>query len=796
MKKYLQLLAGAALLVSAAQPVNAQGWPANYEGVMLQGFYWDSYDDTKWTNLEAQADELSQYFKLIWVPNSGKCAYMGYMPQYWFTNHNSAFGSEAELRSMIATYKDKGTGIIEDVVINHRNGVTNWHDFPVEKWNGRTWSIGLDGICGNDEMAYAAGQPKPTGNNDTGDNFDGCRDLDHTNANVQDNCKNYCKFLLEDLGYSGFRYDMVKGYGGQYTKIYNQYSKPRFSVGEYWDGQYDAVAGWIESTGKTSAAFDFPGKYAINEAFHSNDLTKLVWMANGSNPQPAGLIHFGYSQYAVTFIDNHDTYRDGSKFNGNVVAANAFILCSPGTPCVFLPHYQAHKAEIQALINVRNSVGVHNNSAVKVLRTDASCYMAEVTGSKGKLVVKIGSAMVSPDGYANSDIKATGNDYCVWAKVTGGNQGGGEVVSAPADIYFDNSKSKWTTPHIYYWGDTEPTWPGVAMTKVEGDIWHFQCPKGTSGILFNAGDGDATKTGDFVPVDKHVYTTSGDQGQYTGGSGGGSGDDNDDTDPLKIFFDNTASGWATPYIYYWGASEPKWPGVAMERNGGNIWVYTCPAGTTGILFNAGDGDASKTGDFVAVNNHVYTTFGDQGVFNGGSGDDPVSLPKQLYILGDLKVGAWTTDSGVEMEPNTATGCMEANGVQFVASGTNEVCYFNIASTLGEDWNAINSANRYGAAEEGVKIAEGIAADVVTYVVNINASACKSWTIAPGIYDVALDWGKMKLTVKQSVGAVDAIESDGNEAPVYYNLQGVKVDTPSAGLYIVRRGAKVTKEIIR
>ena len=117
---------------------------------MLQGFYWDSYKDTKWTNLESQADELSQSFKLIWVPNSGNCGNsnnMGYMPQYWFTNHNSSFGTEAELRSMINTFKEKGTGIIADVVINHRNGVTNWTDFPAEEWNGKTWHIGTDGIC-------------------------------------------------------------------------------------------------------------------------------------------------------------------------------------------------------------------------------------------------------------------------------------------------------------------------------------------------------------------------------------------------------------------------------------------------------------------------------------------------------------------------------------------------------------------------------------------------------------------------------------------------------------------------
>lgn len=312
-------------------------WPENYEGVMLQGFFWDSYDDTKWTNLESQADEIGEYFRLIWIPNSAWCGStrnMGYMPQYWFTNHKSAFGSEEELRSMIATYKEKGTGIIADVVVNHRNGVTGWYDFPEEEWNGRKWSIGLDGICSNDEMANQPGQPKPTGAKDTGDNFDGCRDLDHTNANVQDNVKNYCKFLLEDLGYAGFRYDMVKGYGGEYTKIYNEYSRPTYSVGEYWDGSISAVTAWIDKTGKQSAAFDFPVKYRINSAFANNNMVYLV-----QSGQPAGLLSKPeYRRYSVTFVDNHDTYRDGSKFNGNVIAANAYILCSPGTPCVFLPH--------------------------------------------------------------------------------------------------------------------------------------------------------------------------------------------------------------------------------------------------------------------------------------------------------------------------------------------------------------------------------------------------------------------------------------------------------------------------
>ena len=67
-----RLLTSIATLL-ATLPMLAQGWPANYEGVMLQAFYWDSYDDSQWSALEQQADELSKYFKLVWVPQSGNC---------------------------------------------------------------------------------------------------------------------------------------------------------------------------------------------------------------------------------------------------------------------------------------------------------------------------------------------------------------------------------------------------------------------------------------------------------------------------------------------------------------------------------------------------------------------------------------------------------------------------------------------------------------------------------------------------------------------------------------------------
>ena len=379
------------LLLVVTLTVSAQGWPEKYDGVMLQGFYWDSYADTKWTNLESQADELSQFFNLIWVPQSGYCNsttnQMGYSDIWWF-DHKSAFGTEDELRSMISTFKDKKVGIIEDVVINHKNGNTNWCDFPDESKNGYTltWdNATLSEICQNDECkdhGYT-----PTGAMDTGDNFDGARDLDHTNAQVQKNVKTYLDFLLNDLGYAGFRYDMVKGYAPKYTGIYNTSAQPTYSVGEYWDGDITKVIAWIDGTKQDgviqSAAFDFPMKYKINDAFTNSYWEKLkeATLCNDAS----------YARYAVTFVDNHDTYRDDNALKNNICAANAFILTMPGTPCVFLSHWKDYKGTLKKLIKARKIVGIHNQSEILESSVKGAGYILKVQGTNGTALLLLGS---------------------------------------------------------------------------------------------------------------------------------------------------------------------------------------------------------------------------------------------------------------------------------------------------------------------------------------------------------------------------------------------------------------------
>lgn len=464
----------------------AQGWPEKYEGVMLQGFYWDSYVDSQWSNLESQADELSQFFTLIWIPNSGKTSSfyhnsnsqtMGYDPCFWL-DHNTCFGTEVQLRSMINTFKQKGTGIIEDVVINHKNGLNTWVDFPNEEkgtykitWDNTNYS----GICSTDECNKNG--YKTTGAADTGDDFSGYRDLDHTNATVQQNVKTYLKFLLNELGYTGFRYDMVKGFTPNYIEMYNKDAQPTFSVGEYWDGDFSKVKSWIDGTNKTSAAFDFPLKYYINNAFKNSgaswsDLSKAT-LANDE----------GYARYAVTFVDNHDTGRpttdNGIPLYANVEAANAFILTMPGTPCVWLKHWLTMKTAIKKQILIRKAAGIHSQSTFVTRSASTTGYILNVQGTKGNVLLLLGGANTSTDGYklalegtnykmyvSNSvDISALDNvkedeftapDCCV--------VNDGEVCA------FFEAPTSYTNVKCWAWDNqnnyTGGTWPGQACTKV------------------------------------------------------------------------------------------------------------------------------------------------------------------------------------------------------------------------------------------------------------------------------------------------------------------------------------------
>ena len=387
----------------ASMNMLAQGWPANYSGVMLQGFSWDSYDYSQWTVLEKQADDMKGFIDLVWLPQSGKCIettqVMGYKPYYYF-NQNSSFGTEAELKSLIAKFKANGIGAIADVVVNHRN-TDGWYTFPAETYKGVTYQMQSTDICKNDDGGSTATQAKKDGvslsnNYDEGTDFGGCRDIDHKSENVQKIIKAYLKFLKEDIGYTGFRYDMVKGFSGTHVADYNDATGVKFSVGEYWDGN-ESIINWINKTNKKSAAFDFQFRYNVRDAIGVKD-NKIVSAPNWSKlKSDNNLMHDPtYRQYAITFVENHDMqYRSADEpldpLKRDTLAANAYMLAMPGTPCVFQPHWRAYKQEIKSMIEARKLAGITNMSNYTNKMAQTSYFANETTGDKAKLIVVVGN---------------------------------------------------------------------------------------------------------------------------------------------------------------------------------------------------------------------------------------------------------------------------------------------------------------------------------------------------------------------------------------------------------------------
>ena len=696
-------------ILALAMPLSilAQGWPAHYGGVMLQGFYWDSQKETNWKELTKQADELSQYFDLIWVPNSGTpssyyhnntSSSMGYDPCFWL-RHNSSFGTEDELRTMIATYKAKGTGIIEDVVINHKNGLSDWCDFPAENVKGRntgkeyklSWS--LADICKNDECAKEnenGVQKYPvTGAEDTGDNFDGFRDLDHTSANVQRNVDVYLDFLLNELGYAGFRYDMVKGYGAEYIKKYNDASQPQFSVGEYWDNK-DNVAAWIRGTQFTSAAFDF-GLHDAMRNYFNNSSWDIADKGNAADPS--------LSRYAVTFVDNHDTYREANtKVSNNILAANAFILALPGTPCIFWPHWTEYKAELAKMINARKEAGITNTSKIIHQAKHGDGYVTIVEGDNKNILVISGYATGIEDMLKDYDCISTGTNYAYYIS-----KEKPAVAEGGITIYVKSSD----TPTLYVWED-DGNQPNGEWTEVkhmpnycfiDNECYYYQTfyPKsGKFNLIIRHG---SNHTENIYGITSNAYFTYDGNATANNITTSMSGKEvqampSCPENELCAYFEASGTEYPNVNVWAWDANNNNtnytgnWPGaqatwLANLPNGNKLWKWEAePSATpTHILFNDGQKDnTKKTGDFAFTNGGYYTPSGLFAITYSPINAESVNK----ITLRDFTANQFAT---LCLPYDVATSELETIGGKFYkySSETDGVLYFSEASSL-QAWN--------------------------------------------------------------------------------------------------------------
>ncbi|MCM1067821.1 MAG: hypothetical protein NC418_09650 [Muribaculaceae bacterium] len=132
-------------------------------------------------------------------------------------------------------------------------------------------------------------------------------------------------------------------------------------------------------------------------------------------------------------------------------------------------------------------------------------------------------------------------------------------------------------------------------------------------------------------------------------------------------------------------------------------------------------------------------------------------------------------------------------LQTVTLGSGD--YILVASAQNQrqdaDWLATNAWLVAGEAQTEVNV-------INVYSVKFSLTETTDVELGFKCVDATGNWvsvDNMQLFRQTSTG-IDSITAGSDESPVYYNLQGLEVSKPAHGIYIVKRGNKVTKEIIR
>ena len=373
-------------------------------GVLMQAFYWDcpradEQEFAWWNHVATKIDELEEAgITALWLPPAGKAANIGGMSMGYdvydyydlgkFDQKGSLktwFGAEDELRELIRALHDKSLKVYADLVLNHNNGADEQEFNPVIQQKRWTLFKPMSKMFTRDWTCF---NPSPYRELDDVA-FGDMPDLCHINPRVSTGILNHAKWMIEEIGFDGFRYDFVKGFGAwivraihdrQYTR--NGKTVDIFGVGECWTGE-DFIDGWLDSINNWAAqrvgAFDFPLRYRLKDLC-DNPGFNLRRLAD------YGVLMKDRPLEAVTFVDNHD-FREGDtpEIVNDKMLAYAFILTHEGYPCVYWKDWFTYglgepgqPSGIARLARVHES---HAGGGTNLVWLDDSLYVMERTGS-------------------------------------------------------------------------------------------------------------------------------------------------------------------------------------------------------------------------------------------------------------------------------------------------------------------------------------------------------------------------------------------------------------------------------
>lgn len=318
---------------------------------------------------------------------------------------NIQLGSYDDFKCLCSEAKTYGISIIVDVVMNHMAGT------------GDSLSSDVDSNFKNSNYYHQEGQC--TNWNDRHDITQkgiGMPDLNTQNPEVQSKAISFLNQCV-DVGAGGFRFDAAKhietnldldankSWSGNYWSnvLSNLHNKPNlFIYGEILQsGAVDNISAYESFMNITACSYG----YNLRSALSSNDLSSL-----GSDSTGLPI------DKAVTFVETHDTYEDGTSRNlSNSQIKLGWAIVSArknSTPLFFVRPANSIGAEGDSLWKDSDIVAInhfHNNmlNENEYLRwTNNNSTMIVDRGNSGTLIINSGS-----NTYINSPTNLINGTY-------------------------------------------------------------------------------------------------------------------------------------------------------------------------------------------------------------------------------------------------------------------------------------------------------------------------------------------------------------------------------------------------
>lgn len=326
-------------------------------GVMLQTFYWDcpraeQREFDWWNTIRQQIPHLAEVgFTALWLPPVHKAANlggpsMGYDPYDYYDlgefDQKGAvktwFGSKDELLALIQTAHQHRVSVIADMVINHNSGADEMEINPITGQSRWTFYRPQSGKFPRNWECFHPNAYERWDESTFGD----MPDLSHRNPYVFGEILKLARWLVEEIGFDGFRYDFVKGYGAMTITAIQEYRYLRegvpfmpYGVAEHWDSAH-VIEQWVNATNFSNQnpvdAFDFPLREMLKALCdqYGFSLRNFATWETLLQKQP---------QATVTFVENHDLRDEGRPIVHDKLLAYSYILTHEGYPCVFWKDY-------------------------------------------------------------------------------------------------------------------------------------------------------------------------------------------------------------------------------------------------------------------------------------------------------------------------------------------------------------------------------------------------------------------------------------------------------------------------